>query len=226
VLGHLCCQRCQVRLPNTHTARCRHCGLTLGPRLQRFGWGLCRHCRQHQPDTAHTPLRTLVCADYSPPINNWIQALKYGQNPSWAKGLGQWLAACLHAQQTHAYCPRPTVLMPVPSHPAKVQKRGYNQAQLLARVMGQQLGLAVDTHTLMRTSHTTAQADLGREGRWHNLHGAFACTRPVPQGVVVALVDDVITTGATLDRCEEALRKAAQDSNLSVMRLAIARTPE
>jgi ComF family protein len=95
--------------------------------------------------------------------------------------------------------------VPVPLHRARHRQRGFNQAHDLAR----HLGLPV-RHALRRVRHTDAQATLDGSARWSNVEGAFAVTRQAAalQGAVVVLVDDVRTTGATLEACARALLRA------------------
>ncbi|MDP8904157.1 MAG: hypothetical protein M3N29_02360 [Chloroflexota bacterium] len=112
--------------------------------------------------------------------------------------------------------------MPVPVHAARRRERGFDQAELLARVVGAELGLRV-VAGLERAAHTAAQHALGRQARAGNVGRAFAV--PAPQhsqvrGRWVILVDDVVTTGATMSACALALRQAGA---AAVSGLALAR---
>ena len=112
------------------------------------------------------------------------------------------------------------VLVPVPLHPKKLRERGYNQAELLAREIGKGTGLPVDTGLLSRTRHTLPQARSGGPTRRRdNMAGAFDCGSDV-SGRSFILVDDVCTTGSTLNACGEALLAAGASS---VWGLALAR---
>jgi len=100
------------------------------------------------------------------------------------------------------------VVVPVPLHPARERQRGYNQALLLAREVARHLGLPLDTKGLRRWKDTPAQVGLeGMETRRANVAGVFRA-RTSFSGLRVLLVDDVCTTGATLEACALALRKA------------------
>jgi len=99
------------------------------------------------------------------------------------------------------------VVVPVPLHAARLRERGYNQAALLAREMAHRVGLAVDEHTLTRQRATAPQVELDAEQRKENVHDAFLCTSSVLAGRHVLLVDDVCTTGSTLEACAVALQK-------------------
>jgi ComF family protein len=102
----------------------------------------------------------------------------------------------------------PSVIVPVPLHPARQREREFNQAEVLARWAGARLGLPV-VAALRRRRYTLTQTNFHRDERLANLAGAFAA-RPgaVRDGQTVALVDDVLTTGSTADACARALREA------------------
>ena len=102
--------------------------------------------------------------------------------------------------------PMPTdVVVPVPLHAARLRERGYNQSALLARELACQVGLAVDEHTLVRHRATTPQVGLDAVQRRENVCDAFRCSGNGLVGQQVLLVDDVCTTGATLEACAMAL---------------------
>lgn len=103
------------------------------------------------------------------------------------------------------------LLIPVPMHPSNVRMRGYNQAQLLAEVIGRELNLPVSSQILQKTGRTQAQKELDRNQRRKNLEHAFtvpAEKRNVLQGKNVLLVDDIYTTGATVDAAAKVLKQA------------------
>ncbi|GGY39644.1 phosphoribosyltransferase [Parvularcula lutaonensis] len=99
------------------------------------------------------------------------------------------------------------VLAPVPLHPSRLRQRRFNQAALLASALSKRSGLAADPALLLRRKATSQQKGLGFEGRFRNLSGAFEA-RPAAQGRNVIIVDDVLTSGATLVGCARALRRA------------------
>ena len=113
------------------------------------------------------------------------------------------------------------VLVPVPLHSRRLRERGYNQSALLAAEVGKRNGLPVVTDSLVRLRHTKAQVKTaGAEERQRNLAGAFGCRNAKLGGRRVLVVDDVCTTGATLNSCAIALRAAGA---ASVWGLALAR---
>lgn len=115
----------------------------------------------------------------------------------------------------------PDLLIPVPLHPSRLRKRGYNQALELARPLGRRLGIPVRHDVLRRTRCTGAQTELDAAARVGNVRGAFALAS-LPAQRHVALVDDVMTTGATLAEAALVLLAAGMDR---VDVWALARTP-
>ncbi|MEO8252340.1 MAG: ComF family protein [Chloroflexota bacterium] len=97
------------------------------------------------------------------------------------------------------------VLVPVPVHPQRLRQRGYNQAALIAAELSNRTGVPM-VESLVRVRPTTRQHGLGRAARLHNLRGAFGPRDPPPIGCTAILVDDILTTSATLEACAEVLR--------------------
>ena len=101
------------------------------------------------------------------------------------------------------------VVMPVPLFVKRQRSRGYNQSELLARYFAAGTGLTFQTGVLVRSRDTVSQTQLGRAARLANMTGAFTCVcPPAVKGKVVLLIDDVATTGATLEGCAQALKAA------------------
>jgi ComF family protein len=98
------------------------------------------------------------------------------------------------------------MIVPVPLHPWRFWRRGYNQAALLAGELGRRVGLPVDEAALRRVRATSSQMRLGAADRRRNVKGAFTCRPDRVQDKRVLLMDDVCTTGATLEACSDALR--------------------
>ncbi|MDY7080323.1 MAG: phosphoribosyltransferase family protein [Chloroflexota bacterium] len=112
------------------------------------------------------------------------------------------------------------IIVPVPLHIVRLQERGYNQAALLAREMAHQVGLTVDEQSLVRQRETASQVDLDARQRRQNVHAAFCCSGNGLVGRRVLLIDDVCTTGATLEACAAALYEGGARS---VQALTLAR---
>lgn len=140
-------------------------------------------------------MQRVHCAlDYAPPWDELLLAFKHKQAIGLLPALGQ--ALCKAVQ--HELTPGASMcLLPVPLHPARLGARGFNQSALLARYMGEALKLPVASNSLRRAIDTPAQAALNRRERLLNLRHAFVLEGPLPAPHCV-LVDDVMTTGATL----------------------------
>jgi ComF family protein len=145
-----------------------------------------------------------------------LQRLKYGGSGRIAVPLARAAAPALEAL-TRVCGPLP--LVPVPVHEARLRQRGYNQAALLARVLGAGAGLPV-LDILARHRATARQHGLGKAARLHNLRGAFALRAGARSPPRLILVDDILTTSATLESCAQVLRDAGA---VSVSGFAIAR---
>jgi len=113
------------------------------------------------------------------------------------------------------------IIVPVPLHKSKLRNRGYNQSEVLAKGMADVLGVGVESSSVVRIKKSETQTRKDRAARWQNVSGIFAVTNDNLQGKHVLLVDDVITTGATLEACGEKIL-AAGASSLSVAALAAA----
>ena len=109
----------------------------------------------------------------------------------------------------------------MPLHPNRLKTRGFNQAAEIARLVAANLDMRCDFDTLIRLNDTPPQAGLHRDERWHNLVGAFACPQPLNARHIL-LIDDVLTTGASLSACADALRQAGA---VHIDVAVIARTP-
>ena len=132
----------------------------------------------------------------------------------WGEALGEWL-------RPGAAVFRADLVLPVPLHPARERSRGFNQAALLARAAGRAAGFPCVEDALRRARGTATQTGLDPAGRGANLAGAFLVWRPeLIESRAVVLVDDVVTTGATLGGAVDALLDAGA---ASVASLAVAR---
>jgi len=192
------CDACEHELPWLQE-RCEICALPL-PMA-----GLeCGPCRRQPP--AFT--RVEVPWHYGFPIDTLITRFKH--NAQWP--LGRLLAERLAAWLQQAYAdglPRPQRLLPVPMARQRLRQRGFNQAQLIAQWLAPLLGIRCDPQLLLRPHATRAQQDLDAQARRQNLRQAFTLAeKALVRGLHVAVVDDVLTTGATAQALAQLLRRA------------------
>lgn len=192
--GYVLCPACQSSIVCFLPPFCAHCG------CPQAAPGLCTRCR-------HWPLRLSglrAVGPYSEPLRTCIHCLKYTGVTRLAEPLG-----LLLAQAARFYDLSADIIIPVPLHEERERERGYNHATLLAQVCGGQLGIPVVPDLLVRTRATAAQAHLSMELRRQNVVGAFAChpayaTTSFYQRTII-IIDDVCTTGATLEACAQTL---------------------
>ena len=186
------CRACLADLPH-NSFPCPCCGAV----LVQSTTIPCGACQQQPPhfDHAHIPYR------YAPPLIPFITGLKFQGRLANARWLGDLFLATLNPEAF----PLPECLIPVPLHPTRLQERGFNQAMELARPMGQRLRLPVEPHVVERHRHTPPQSELSGASRRHNLRGAFKLAAPIAYQHV-ALIDDVVTTGSTLNELAMILR--------------------
>ena len=187
--AHLVCPACYADLPR-HPVACPVCA---APGVGQ----VCGTCLQHPPAFE----RTYAALDYTFPVDKLIQAYKYHHQLALARLFGALLSRAVRQQ------PRPDAILPMPLHPARLRERGFNQATEIAKFVGKELRLPLAAHRADRIVNTASQATLDWAARKKNMRGAFACKAPV-HGLHLALVDDVMTSGATLDALSKTLKQA------------------
>ncbi|HSE04620.1 MAG TPA: ComF family protein [Methylomirabilota bacterium] len=163
---------------------------------------LCRSCRRRAPAFDYGR----AAAPYDGVMREAVHAFKFVGRRALAAPLGDLLAE-LGAAALPAGMP--DLLVPVPLHPRRERERGFNQATLLARRLGRAWGCPVRGDVLIRAVATPSQTELDAAARRANVRRAFRLRRPAcVAGRHVVLVDDVLTTGATLSECARCLREA------------------
>jgi len=209
--GHLCWD-CQAQLPFVRQPYCLHCGDPVEGRVDEAF--TCHWCDDLQPafDYARSTVR------YRGPVQRMIQDFKYHAahwlTPDLVRLLLAGLQAIPESGALDAVCY-------VPLHRVRQRTRGYNQAALLARGLACELHKPLLNNLLLRLRQTETQTHLTARERVANVHGAFAVRRPsAAQGRAVLLVDDVMTTGATLSECARMLKMAGA---IRVCTLTVAR---
>lgn len=164
----------------------------------------CLHCRQSPPAFS----ATAAAFPYQFPVNTLLQQLKYHQQLAVADWLGLHLA-----DQIGQVWPHDTfdAIIPLPLHPVRLRWRGFNQAMQLARVIHRYTRWPLVPQLVTRQLPTVAQASLNRDARLENVREAFYCPESL-HGTRLLLVDDVMTTGSTLNACSKALQHAGADT--------------
>jgi ComF family protein len=185
----LLCTGCAADLPRLADA-CPQCA---GPSP---GGSVCGACTAHPPqfDATLAPWR------YEFPVDRLVLALKFGRRLALAEAFGTALADCAAGRRIDA-------LVPMPLGPARLAERGFNQALEIARHLARRAGVALEPGLARRVRDTAPQTDLPHDARAANVRGAFGCDAGVT-GRALAVVDDVMTTGASLEELARTLKRA------------------
>ena len=191
------CEACVLTLPWLNKA-CARCALPISSPSETPQ--LCGNC-QHNPP-AFTKCHTLFHYQY--PVDQMITRLKFQHKLLYANALGELLSQ--HIQFHYQHLPLPDVIIPVPLHKKRLRERGFNQAEEIARCCANRLNLKIEPRLCWRHKHTAHQPGLSAKQRRRNLKDAFYC-QPFKTGTRIALVDDVMTTGTTLNELSRCLKK-------------------
>ena len=188
---HSVCTACHAELPWHRQPQCPHCAIPTP------GGQVCGACLKHPPafDRTHAALA------YAFPLDRLIPRLKYHGQLAIVPALGNvW-----PKPSPPSRCP--TASSPCRLHATRIRERGFNHATEIARAVAKQLGLPLDTTSCRRIRDTPPQMGLKHDARRRNVRGAFACSEIV-QGQHIALIDDVMTTGTSLDELAATLKRA------------------
>ncbi len=189
------CPDCLHKLSFVRSPVCKKCGKEIEDGSLEF----CPDCMRH-PRTFEYGIALL---NYDETARHSMAQIKYNNKREYLDFYGTALTArygrTIRRMQADA-------LVPVPVHATRKKTRGFNQAEILARVIGKKLGIPVMPEMLVRNKKTLPQKDLSAAERLKNLSGAFAAGE-IPEGIrSVILVDDIYTTGSTIEACARALR--------------------
>ncbi|MEQ1517801.1 MAG: ComF family protein, partial [Usitatibacteraceae bacterium] len=143
---------------------------------------------------------------YAYPLDRLVQAYKFNATLSLLPLFAEALTRAVRAG-TPADTPRVDLVVPLPLAPKRLAERGFNQSSLLAERVSHSLGARFEARGMLRIRETPPQAGLSRKERLKNVRGAFDCSKRL-DGMRIAVVDDVMTTGATLSEAAKALKKA------------------
>jgi len=203
--GSWFCPRCREQVSYINPPVCVHCGQEL------VGGTICENCLRDRRNIDGVR----ATAHFEGPLRQVIHALKYNGVRELASPLGELLY-----EGFTRYAPPADLVIPVPLHSARLNQRGFNQSVLLAHELAERAHLPVDSRGLVRVRNTPSQIGLGVSDRRRNMQDAFAWRGERLNGQRVLVVDDVCTTGATIEACAAPLYQAGA---LSVWGLALAR---
>lgn len=186
------CAACDRSLPRAQSAcpRCGASGAVVGTDT------VCGQCQQQPP--AYDGTRAVF--RYASPVDRLIQHLKYHGRLELSRVLGGYLAEHMLPLDD----PLPDVVMPVPLHTARLRERGYNQSLEIARFVSRRLRVPLDWQGARRIRPTAPQTELPRDQRRKNMRGAFTASQAFA-GQRIAIVDDVMTSGHTVNALAESL---------------------
>ena len=191
----LICEACWDSLERWEAQSCQRCGARLseqsGPALPL----LCPKCRI--PEWACADIRAI--GPFKAPLADAIHLLKYSDRRSVVKKLSLYLEQSLAGAGQYQAA---DLILAVPLHPARKRERGYNQAQLLAQALGKTLNKPCPENIIARARHTQTQTKLNKQQRLENVKDIFTVKKPeLVRGKTIILIDDVLTTGATIGSC-------------------------
>lgn len=205
------CKACVSKIKRIQMPACMKCGKQLDVDEQE----LCRDCQR----VKHEFIRCVAAFSYSDSMKQSMYAFKYNNRREYA-GFYADSICDMWANTIKSWAPE--VMVPVPLHSSKLRKRGYNQASVLAHKLSQKLGIPVDDKYLLRTRKTTPLKELSDKERALNLKNAFQVKRNSVKYKKIVLVDDIYTTGNTLDECARAI-KIATDADIHCITVCIGR---
>jgi len=199
------CMSCASKVKWIGADRCLRCGDKVGQ--GRGAVASCPSCEAHPPVYVAA---SCAVAEYGEPVRSLILGLKFGGGLQAVPLLARLLAQRIRLTKLHEHAGS-VALTPVPLHAAEFRQRGFNQAEEIARLTADELGIKAASQLLRKVRRTAPQATLSAEARRENLKDAFDArvqrAETYAKGLVI-LVDDVMTTGSTAGECAKALRKA------------------
>ena len=212
----LICEHCQKALLQPRTC-CLYCGLSL-TNSQPF----CGDCLNKK----HLFTQLHALASYQPPYAKLIKQLKYKKQLTTGELLGQLLSHSILARFSSSELKQFDYIIAVPLHNKKLRQRGFNQAQLIAEVVAKQLNIPLLVDAISRNKATQVQEGLSVSKRKRNLQGAFSVRQNAQwQGKHILVLDDVVTTGATINSLSQCLltKNVASITVLCICRTALHR---
>lgn len=189
------CNKCLQALPKNNGKTCAKCGEQINSQSK-----YCLRCKSQKPKFTQcfSPLL------YQKPVTTLIKNFKYNNKRYYSETLGNFLVESYVLNNLNC-----DLVFPVPLHEKRQNERGFNQAELLANQLVKQLHIPISTDALKRVKHTQTQTSLTKTERAENVKKAFVVTqKELVKDRTILLVDDVYTTGSTLNECAKVLFKA------------------
>ena len=203
------CDRCRKKIIYVKEPYCMHCGKPLSDESQEY----CHDCaRRMDADAWHGDGREGCCITqgrslwiHREPVSGAVYGLKYKNKRNWGRIFGAEMEK-VYGRQIRQW--KIQEIIPVPLHASRQRVRGFNQSEIIARELSRLTGIPCRTDVLFRIKKTIPQKLLDNSQRPTNLKGAFAVSGEWKAAVNVLLIDDIYTTGATLEKSAKMLRKA------------------
>lgn len=195
------CINCEKLIEYVEEPKCKKCGKPVTNEEQEY----CYDCTKIQ----HIYMRGFSTYIYNEVVKESIYRFKYHNRREYAKYYGESICYRFADEIKRLGI---EAIIPVPIHRKKQLERGYNQAELIARVIGNEMKLPVVSDLLIRQKYTKPQKELSNSERGKNLENAFIVTENVVKCKKVLLVDDIYTTGSTVDACSKVLLEAGAES--------------
>ena len=193
------CPECRTRLPVIEAKRCAKCGKP----VEDFET-LCPDCRK----TQHMYDRGLGIYVYDEIMKHAVSDLKYKGRREYGEVFGELI---YENARSELLCWKPDCLIPIPLHRARAGERGYNQARIISEALSKKSGIPTRADILIRTMETDRMKELSAKDRTNNMIRAFEASGDCRGIKSVVLIDDIYTTGSTIDAASAVLRKAGID---------------
>lgn len=195
--GNKICKTCKQKLPYIKEPKCKKCGKSIEGEEVEY----CYDCSRHQ----HEYEQGVAVFEYDDQIKASIYRFKYKNKREYADFYVQEIIRC-YGDKIKNW--NPDVLIPIPLHKSKYKKRGFNQAEIVAKKIGKKLQIPVANKVLIRQKKTMPQKELSTKERQNNVKRAFKIVDNKVKLQVVVLIDDIYTTGSTIDAATRVLKES------------------
>lgn len=202
--GEIVCRSCLLRVPALFEPICVLCGC---PDARITEVGRCKAC----PPGKAWFQKARACTIFAGMVQEIVHRLKYHRRPEYAKIMVEAMLALRSTEAKTLFAA--DLVVPVPLHPVRRRERGFNQTEAIAELLAKKAAIPYTSRALVRIRPTTSQIRLKKRARRKNVENAFKCARPdLVYGRRILLVDDVFTTGSTVNECARMLILAGAES--------------